>query len=266
MSRRFAFPHACLALLLGSTPALAAPGPHLSWDQCSADGQVANKSFACDDNAGSEALVVSYESPVARADRVGVEITLHITATGMELPSWWSVSAPGSCRPSALSSSLVGNPVSACVNPYGAVAAGGIASYEMGFMSPNKVRVRAAAAVPSNAPFAVGPGVEDFAMRLVLSHAQTVGSGACAGCDVRTCLGVGIISLVSTTFGDDIVMLGGSGGGGGAATVTWQHAVVLGYTVAPDRNGGFFANLECSPSGPNPAARSTWGAVKSLYR
>lgn len=265
MRHFIAAPLACLTLLFASTPALAAPGPHLSWDHCWGDGQVANKSFACDTNAGSEALVVSYESPVARSDRLGVEITLHIAATGLTLPAWWSVAGAGACRPGALTASVTGDPASACVDPYHGVSAGGIASYDVGLLGPNTVRVRAFAAVPPTAPFEVGPGVEDFAMRLNLSHSLTAGASACGGCFVRLCLGVGIINLVSAVPSDKIQLLGSSGGGGSPATVTWQGATVLSYVNVFEQTG-IFSSLNCSPSPPDPTQRASWGAVKSLYR
>lgn len=257
---------ASLVLLCLSLPAAAAPGPHLSWDHCWGDGQVANKNFACDTNAGSEALIVSYESPVALSGLTGVEVTIHISATGQTLPAWWSAFNLGACRLRAFSAVAVGDPASTCVDLYGGVAGGGIAAYTVGALGANTVRLLAAAAVPTDRTFAIGPGVEDFALRVNLSHGQSAGAGACAGCNVPVCLGVGIINAVGPPGVEGILMLGSSGVGGSAATVTWQSGVVLGYSVAVENNGGFFASLGCSPSGPNPTRGSSWGAVKSLYR
>jgi hypothetical protein len=255
-----------LALSLAPAISPAAPGPHLSWDHCSGDGQVENKTFACGTNTGSERLVVSYESPLDRFDRTGVELTLHITAAAATLPPWWLLLGASACRPGALTAVFAGDAGSACTDPYRNLASGGVAVFQPGWAGPYTLRILAAIAVPGDSPFAVGSGVEDFAIALDLSHDGTIGAGGCAGCDVPLCIGVGFLDLVSPDATDTILLTaGGPNAGGGPANVTWQGARTVDYTATFDGYSRS-AVLDCAASTGTPTRRSTWGAVKSLYR
>jgi hypothetical protein len=252
---------ALAASLLLSSSVLAAPGLRLSWDHCSADGVVSNKLFACNTNTGSEVLVLSFESPVASTDRQSIEMTLHITAWDGALPDWWRAFGPGSCRPTALTYSLLDPLAAACVNPWeGHNAAAAIADLVPLASNPSLWRLRVVAAVPDQ--FQVSTGVETFAIALILRHVATVASGACAGCLKPVCIGFGAAKLVgpvgTTSFG---IAAGGPNPGGGPSTVTWQGAYVAGYTGTAG-----YSEMICAPSGPDPVHASTWGAVKALYR
>ena len=265
MRRSRLHPLVCVVGLFATSPALAAPGPHLSWDHCWGDGQVVNKAFGCNTNLGVEALVLSFESPLASTDRVGLEVVLYIASSSASVPAWWLVGS-GACRSGALSITLTPDPASACAYPYADPYLGAVAAPDVGFYGPNSMRLRALSAVQSATPFTVGPGIEDFAFRINLSHIHTLGTGACAGCDVPLCIGVGYVKVVGVIPGDDIALLAGSpNSGGGPANVTWQGAYTHDFTFTTLIQNGS-AQLTCDPTGPVPALRSTWGAVKSLYR
>lgn len=246
------------------SPALAAPGPHLSWSHCWADGQVSNRSFACDSNAGTDFLYVSYESPVATgADRVGVEMTLHLTAAGGVFPAWWEVAGGTQCRGTALTTAEVGDPVSACADPFQGVGAGG-AAMQLGTEGPGTARIRAVSAVPSGSEFALQTGTEYFAIRMAISHVKTTGTGACGGCSTPVCIGAGIITVVGITGSYDVQMTAGVTASSDAY-VGWQGAYTKSYQVSFEGTG-YYANLQCEASAPQPTRRTTWAGVKAAWR
>jgi hypothetical protein len=136
----------------------------------------------------------------------------------------------------------------------------------VGKWTPNSAQVLIAAAVPPGDTFAVGPGTETFGVRVVVNHAKTVGTGACAGCTQPICIGVGSVKLVCGNSIDDFSMVaGGPNAGGDPVAVTWQGAYVTRFTYAGGPVLGFI-DLACAASTPVPARAQTWGRLKSLYR
>ena len=250
-----------LAGLLAS-PVAAAPGLRLSWDHCFADGQVVNKSFACDTNSGSEVLDLSFESPVAASDRVGVELVLHLASPNGTLPVWWTIFGTGSCRSTALALALIDPNSIGCDQPMAALnGAGGVADLvPLGF--PPVWRLRAVAAVPSPSTFAVGPGTETFVLQLIVRNLRTVGSPSCAGCATPICIGFGSANVVGpTNINPILITAGGPNTGGGPANVTWQGAYTSDYTYS----GSPSFDFSCAPSRPVAVRASTWGAIKAAY-
>ena len=256
---------AVLSIVVLPCTVLAAPGLHLSWDHCFADGQVANRSFACSTNGGGEVLDLSFESPVAASDRVGVEMVVHFTSSDGALPDWWRVSGTGSCRSGALAFALFDPNSIACDQPIlGLNGAGGIADLLLVGLNPPVWRLRAVAAVPAGTPFAVGPGSDTFVMQLIVRNLKTVGSPSCAGCLTPICIGFGSANIVEATNTNPIFLTaGGPNTGGGPANVTWQGAYTSGYSfTGSDLSLGF----SCAPSRPVPVRATTWGAIKAVYR
>jgi|SRR5580765_8771539 len=253
-------PFALAGLL--ATPAFAAPGLRLSWDHCFADGQVVNKAFACGTNLGSEVLDLSFESPVAASDRVGIELTVHLTSSDGTLPDWWRVNGAGGCRSMALGAAVIDPSSINCDQPIPALnGAGGVA--DMAQITPTVWRVRAAVAVPAAAPFSVGPGTETLAIQLIVRNTRTVGSTACPGCTTPICIGFASANLVAAANADPILIVAGAPNtGGGPANVTWQGAYTTGYSFL----GTLFSlDFGCAPSKPVAIRGSTWGALKSMY-
>src|SRR5262249_30993354 len=89
----------CLAL---GRDASAAPGVNLSWDACTSQGGVQNKTFACDDNAAAMVMVGSFTLAANQPHCIGAEIRLDLQAQSDSLPAWWMLGA-GTCRETALS-------------------------------------------------------------------------------------------------------------------------------------------------------------------
>jgi len=95
-----------LLTLVPACPVLAAttpPGANLRWHNCFHDGGAANKAFACDTNAGSERLVLSFVLSEPLANVSGVEIAIEVAATSAALPAWWLLVDPSYCRPQGIS-------------------------------------------------------------------------------------------------------------------------------------------------------------------
>ena len=82
-----------------AAPAFAGPpGVNLRWDQCFSDGGVQNRTFACDTNAGSERLVMSFRLDTDMQQVSGQEIRLILVSATPAVPAWWDLKNLGSCR------------------------------------------------------------------------------------------------------------------------------------------------------------------------
>lgn len=256
-----------LATALLASPSLGAPGLHVSWDHCIADGRVANKSFACDTNTGSDVLVFSYELSDALTDRFGVEATVHVQSSSGVMPDWWFTrsSVPAGCRAGGLGFDVAPGAPSVCADPYQGAASGGIGAYVADDIGPGSWTLKLAMAVPPGSGWTISPGTEYFAFRLVLNRRKTV--AGCAGCDVPVCLAFGKAKFTGQLAEEDLTMwAGGTGPRGGDCTATWQGAFVNGYTSIREGVISDYARLDCLHDDSTPARPSTWGAVKALYR
>src|SRR5690349_13517937 len=108
-----------LATALVATPCLAASSTRMSWDHCAADGRVANRTFACDTNAGSELLVGSFEMDQASTQVSGEEVTIDVVSSAATMPAWWQYMDPATCRRTSLTWLTAPSPgPSACVDAF----------------------------------------------------------------------------------------------------------------------------------------------------
>jgi hypothetical protein len=222
-----------------------AGGMNLSWDDCGVFGSVA-KTFACDTNVGTNAIICSAIPPVPMPQFVAMGATIELEANGATLPSWWNFDV--GCRagpPSALTIdfNFLGGPFN-CHDAWGGQAIGGM-NYESGFSGPNRARLRMVCAVASPAPL---DGVsENYFFRFSISNAHTTGTGSCAGCDVGMCLVLTKVELDQPIGVGDFFITNPLD----RQFVVWQ-------------NGGSVPGGGCPQA--TPTRTTTWGAVKSLYR
>src|SRR6185503_16097125 len=183
------------AIALITSNALAAPtlpGINARWDNCYADGGVMNKAFACDRNTGSELIVLSAQLETEMADISGMEIRISLKPAAPTLPAWWLFRTNGltddGCRPTALS--FIASPVldpGTCVDWGQGQQMGGIGRYRIDDIGPGTaVIVIASAVAPSNLAH-FDPGTEYVVGALRINHANTVGTGSCAGCNTPVC-------------------------------------------------------------------------------
>ncbi|MFN8589162.1 MAG: hypothetical protein U0704_15325 [Candidatus Eisenbacteria bacterium] len=232
---------ACLAV-----PRARAEYVYLGWDDCNAAGAPTSRTFACDVNTGSDVVVVSFTVPWSGSQWSRADVKLDLmTAQDSSMPDWWAFVNAGTCRQSSLTSACDFTGMTGCAVYMQAPVSGGITSYVQGTLGESW-RARLTASV-TKAPLSyrvLSPDSQYYAIRIVIPHDKSVGVDACAGCSQPVC-------LVGT---------------------------YLGLYLPPNQNPFPF---EFSPNNPSvlswqstvpncpaavPVKRSTWGAVKAMYR
>ena len=241
-----------LSWLVVATGAHAA-GVNLRWNNCASEGGVANRTFACNTNLGSQAVVASLVLPAPQLGVDGIEVDIDVSAAGGTIPPWWALFTIGSCRQTALSANPVMNGNNLiCQDWAQGQAAVGIASYTIGTFGPSSARIVSASnvAFTNRANLLVGP--EYFVENFLISNTKTVGSGLCSGCTVPVCLGIESVKVFSGST--PLITLTQPANGTDSNFATWQGGI-----GAPPLPGG-------SCPAVVPTRSSTWGSVKSLYR
>ncbi len=239
------------AQLLSPPRATSAPAINLAWNDC-IDGATAtlNKNFACDTNAGSDVMVASFVAPTGMNQFISVEIYYEITqgTCGATAP-WWQVKGVGKCRNGALTlnGDFTASSGACDASAWSVPAVGGVGAVTNDLPTPGHSMGNGVVAVPVANVVALTADVHYYGVKIVLSHAKTVGTGACVGCSIPWCFRLARLRLVQPTGSPggnvDIVSVGTR------AHVTYQApdpSVCMGY---------------CTPT-----HRSTWGSVKALYR
>ena len=255
---------ALLFTLALATDAIAAEGVNLRWNACLGDGGTLNRNFACDTNTGSEQLFVSFEVDSSIADISGMDCNLWL-ATPVGAPGpWWQFKNVGACRRDALTLAAANPaPGGACMD-WAPGVVGATVAVITNYGGGASTLTRLMFTMGSPAPVTLEPGHEYFAMRLTISHAKTVGTGACGGCSAPACLGV------------EGIYLNGSGGSRHdvatetryqSSVASWQESSPSSYFVHttgmyPYQNRDL-RMLECAAA--VPARNRTWGTLKSLY-
>lgn len=225
---------------------------NLSWDDCGGAG-TERKPFACDTNAGAPfSLVASFKPPVSTTSFNGLDAVIDALAVGDSLPTWWQFGSGGCRGLSGLTTTadFTAGPF-ACVDPFSGQAFANMLFTPMGL---NGARIRVVVGLPSAT--SLDPDLEHYAFKLVFSRLRTTGISACAGCSTPVCMILEQITVYQES--------------GPASpltspldrqTASWQNAFLAIYDDPP-HGGGFI----CVPDVPVRSARTTWGAVKSLYR
>ena len=247
-----------LVVLVWAAPAMG-QGINLAWDQCWPEGGTANKRFACDTNAGWHAIVGSFVPVAPHPHFLGIEVILDVNSVASTLPDWWQFFNPGSCRRTALmaSADFTSAPQTACVDPWGGSAVGGIAAYQTVTTTPPVPN-----GLPSSARLLVWFALqvdnplqeltEYYGFRLRISNAKTVGDSACAGCDVDMCITLKEIKVVDSDGSVERLSSPVQ-----STTVTWACGAWL-WTYPPS----CYHRPGCTVAARN----TTWGQVKGLYR
>ncbi len=228
-------------------------GIHLSWTDCGTFG-AQDRAFACNSNSGTNILTCSFFVPGAFDTLTGAAGVIDLITDQSTLPSWWNLQA-GGCRvgsPPNLSANFNFTAATNCTDPWGGVAAGGIACKVMDgvqITDPRRCRFDWVCAIY---PGLVGPDstLEYYAANVAFNNKATVGTGSCAGCNFPACIRFNSIQLSRPVHGQqnqDEFFFSTPIATGGSQQVTWQ--------------GG--AGVDCSLV---PARNKTWGQIKSLYR
>lgn len=238
-----------VVLALLSLPAPdAQAGLDLAWDECATTGGVQDVAFACSDYYAWRTLYATVVMPVTIEDFLRLDFVLDLQVDAAELPPFWDfahpVSNPLGCNPgwifgpqriptgSCAGTTLVWN---TCPNdPAGPVT--NVAYYAR---SGAANRGRFVGYNNRVCGTRVDQGTLLFAFHLELYSAL---AEYCPGCTTP-------------------------------ATIVWNEAVLTGVTGDPVSVTGPGMGSNCVtvngsaiPCGATPARRSTWGALKSLYR
>jgi len=250
----------CGLLLALSASIASAAGVGLRWNSCNSDVPTAaiNKNFACNSNtAPASVLVGSFTLGAAGLLATsGNEVVIDLASAGSTLPAWWSFKNAGTCRGASMTMNFVGP--AACLDWALGAASGGLGAYNIGQRGPNTARVVAALAVtPDNLQDLAGDQ-EYFSFNLQINNLKTVGTGACAGCNVPVCIVFNSINLTTPVLANNIKLAGSESGADGDFA-TWQGGAGVIVAPYPGGNGG----AGCGAA--TPTQNKTWGAVKSMY-
>jgi hypothetical protein len=263
MRRTFTAVITAATMLAAASLAHAGGGIAMRWDRCYGDGGVPNKNFACDTNAGSETLVMSFQVPADVDSVTGMDGTIYLSSATGSMPTWWQFKNAGSCRQTSLSLGVLGDPSAVSCIPISPDVSGGIAQYTLG---PSNVNAKLTFAVGSPTNQDLKGGQEYFFARVTIANTKTTGTSSCAGCVTPICLVFSSMNLFRA--GRDLPVIDPMAPN--SQTVGWQSA-------SPSLV--FVAVANCPPPGcaqpgwyisscalPTPARNQTWGAIKSLYR
>ena len=237
----------CLALFASMS---SAAGVNLSWNACTPEGGVQQRSFACNSNSGVQMLYGSFALDHIANQAVGIEVVLDIATQSTSLPSWWRLFSAGSCRQASISVAFEfsAEPATACSDPWSGQAIGGIGAYQTTLTyppvpggDPRTARIRMAAAVPQDLAVTLLANTEYYAFRLTINSAKTVGANSCSGCSEPVCIKLVSIGLAGADGPSEMLtepLI--------SSVATWQNA------------------SDCSRMmNQRPLI---WGAVRALYR
>jgi len=209
--------------------------------------------FTCASNAAANnrQLVTTFVNPAPLPQFVGMTVHLRLATDGAVLPAWWAMGA-GECRSNGWGA--VGSPTNAglaeCADPWGSGSFIGGVTHLSGDGGPDRARI--VSDLATDIPQQLQGGVRYYGEAITLTALRTTGTGSCAGCLAGACLVLEKIELfqVAGSPGGDVITLQNAPGAANAAYLSWQGPI--------DDAAG------CP--GATPAARSSWGQVKSLYR
>jgi hypothetical protein len=211
-------------------------GINLAWDACGPSG-VVNRDFACDSNDEVHAIVASFVPPEG-LNVIGCNSNVAFRSPDQDvLPAWWHVMDPASCRPSGLTAEYEVRADSVSCLDFWRGAAFHAERYALGEAGPGTARLRMTAGVPQDLAGPITGGVEHFGFRLLIRTDRTLGTDSCSGCSVRMEIELEPIIVIQVLGLPDVRLELPLR----QTVITWQGNVV-------------------------PAAPTTWGRIKGMYR
>lgn len=228
-----------------AVPDARAGGISLAWQDCRAVGGAGldNQSFGCQSEINDLPLHPAFvlASPIDSV--ISFELVIDVDVAAAALPAWWRMD-PGQCRADGWSADAT--PGSSCNDPWGN---GGVATVQ-GWLagepggSPRHGRLLIAAATAPGTWVTLDADVAYTAARVLLRTNRTL---SCEGCSVPACLVFNslLIRRLPGASGETHFISGAEQPG--FERVQWQNGSGADCLAVPTR-------------------RSTWGAVKSLYR
>jgi hypothetical protein len=229
-----------------------ASGLSLTWNDCPGGATATSGiTYACTGNTDTLQLICSVAVPQTITGVLGAELVIDIqSADPLSVPDWWRFDGSGTlgCRAGGFDAGYDFSANPGCTDAWLGNGFGGLQGFSVGppdhtFM--NQARLKVVAAVVSTNAVTLNPGITYGLIKLLINSNNTTGGSACGGCGTSECLVLqSAIILVQPGSGSNVTI--GSAASPGSDWATWQ---------------GTAAN--CSAV---PVRRSTWGAIKSLYR
>lgn len=241
--RMFLAPLVLAACLLAGGAA-AATGVALGWGDCRQGIGGANFDFGCGITANDFPLYASVSLGAAVDSVVAAELVIDVEVASDPLPAWWEMQ-PGGCRAGVGWLASTAEPAS-CSDAWGGLGVAVVQGWLPGTPGNSARHGRllvAASVLPGDAvSFAADQPL--VVARVAMTAARVT---SCAGCTIPACLVFNSVlirrlpgsSYETLTVSAPVTV--------GAERVTWQ--------------GG--AGADCQAV---PVRRSSWGAVKALYR
>jgi hypothetical protein len=266
----------CVLLLLTSVSVARAgvtpPGVNLRWDKCFGDGGVLYRDFACDTNVGVERLVGTFELAADIQGVSGIECYVNIGSVSTTLPAWWHYTSAGNCRQTALAV-VPGPPAgsAACESWAGAgPVSDNIAFYQLNTQGANHSRLVLVNAVQSANARDLVAGQEYHAFTLQITHAKTVGTGACGGCLEPVVIYFSAVEVEPEVGSATRLWFGANGSESQWASWQQGYPINVGRGCTMTGGGLFCLNpsvwFDVVPYSPTPTRGTSWGQLKSLYR
>jgi len=238
---------AALDACLAARPAPAA-GLSLAWQDCRTAGSVAanNAAFGCAVDIQEIPLFPSFTLAAAIDSVYSMELVIDVDVDADPLPAWWHME-PGGCRANAWTAdaALAGSCTDGWNGRGNAAFQGWIPGTPAGASPGRHARLLVAAGVLAADAVHLDANVPYTACRVLL---RTVNTVACNdGCATPACMVFNSLLIRRLHLpSDEEVFLSGPEVGG-SDRVVWQ--------------GGVGADCQAVP-----VRRTTWGAVKALYR
>jgi hypothetical protein len=239
----------CGVLLALSASLASAAGVNLAWNNCVGGGGVHDMTFACNtnNNASAHTFVASFRAPAGISAYISNEGTVELQSNSTPLPAWWALKGTGQCRNGAATAdaNFATGPFG-CTDLWAGSASGALASYNVGYLQPNRGRMNLVFAVGSAGAAALNADEEYYAFKVLILNTKTIGTGSCAGCSDGVC-------IVCTKI--NVVQPNGTPGGNVALTNPAESSFVTWNNPSPE-----------TCTGATPTKNTTWGSIKSLYR
>ena len=245
----FALAGALIAACLTGRPASGA-GLSISWQDCSppVGGGFNNQAFGCASDIQEFPLFPSFTLAASMDSVYSMELVVDFIVATDSLPPWWQM-APG-CRPNgwAADAALSSSPTFTCNNDaWGGLGTGSFQGWIPGTPGGSNRHARllvAAGTLPQNAVTLVANQTYT-ACRILL---RTTNTTTCnEGCSTPACMVFNSLLIRQFHTPTDLETLISGPDLGGSDRAFWQ--------------GG--AGADCAAV---PIRRTTWGAVKALYR
>jgi hypothetical protein len=244
-----------MLLAVSATVASAAAGVNIRWQLCFGDAGAINRTFACNTNSGSSnVLAASFVLPADLPQGAAVGVHIDLATASATLPDWWQFTNTGACRQTALSAAAQDG--AGCPDWAQGQASVSIAGYNVGAVGgPNTADINIANAVSLDLVQDLFAGQEYGVVKLTISNAKTVGTPSCAGCLVPACIVNQNVDMFSAVNNGALhILMAGPTNGTDSNYCLWQGGA------------GIQVGNRIGCPAAVPTHKSTWGAVKSLYR